>query len=195
MVAAVVAAALLQITVSPAHPAPNGMMRVSVQGLDAPAADVVVHGGIASRGKMFGLVPLLSLGSGRWWTTLRAPGFTGVYPIRVRTRGTYQETQTVVTILPPGFSSQPTGPTPTWVVAAWRLAAPGGATILSARTWNAGFYYHRDQRYNRLLRVQFTLLSDWRRYGLKAGTYVRWFDIVRTSQLSPWRLADIVAAP
>jgi hypothetical protein len=194
MVAAAAVAALA-ITVVPAHPAPNGLMRVTVDGLDAPAADVVVHGGIASQGKMFGLVPLLPLGAGRWWTTVRAPGFPGVYPIRVRTHGVYEESRTVVAILPRGFASAVSGSSPEDVVQSFRLAAPNGATIDRASTWRAGFYYHRDQRYNRLLRVQFTLLGAWPRYHLQAGTYLKWFDILRTSMLSPWRLAGFVGAP
>jgi hypothetical protein len=101
----------------------------------------------------------------------------------------------VVAILPRGFASAPSGATPGDVVQAFRLASPGGATIDAAQTWRAGFYYHRDQRYNRLLKVQFTLISAWPRYHLAAGTYTKWFDIVRTSQLSPWRLADLVDAP
>lgn len=195
MVAAVAAAALLQVTAAPAHPAPDGLFRVTVSGLPAPAADVVVHGGIASGGKMFGLVPLQSVGNGRWTTTLRAPGFVGVYPLRVRAGGMYRETQTVIAILPRGFSKQPSGTTPERVVDAFRLDAPDGATIVDATTWRAGFYYHRDQRYNRLLRVKFTLLGDWPRFHLKAGTYVKWFDVVRTTQSSPWRLAGLVDAP
>jgi hypothetical protein len=194
MILAAVAAALT-ISIVPAHPAPDGMLRVTVAGLDAPAADVVVHGGIASQGKLFGLVPLLSLGAGRWWTNLRAPGFPGVYPIRVRTHGVYEETGTVVAILPHGFASAVSGSSPGDVVQSFRLAAPDGATIDHMSTWRSGFYYHRDQRYNRLLRVRFTLLGTWPRYHLKAGTYLEWFDVVRTSEQSPWRLAGLVDVP
>jgi hypothetical protein len=195
MLVELAAAALLQITAAPAQPAPDGLFRVTVSGLDAPAADVVVHGGIAGRGKMFGLVPLRALGRGRWTTTLRAPGFVGVYPLRVRAGGTYRETQTVVAILPPGFAREPSGSTPADAVQAWRLAAPQGATIATVSTWRAGFYYHRDQRYNRLLRVKFTLIGAWPRYGLAAGTYTTWFDVVRTAQTAPWRIAGLVDAP
>ena len=189
------AAAMLTIAVSPAAPAPNGQFRVQVSGLDAPAADVVVHGGVAGAGKMFGLVPLLPTGKGSWSTILRAPGFPGVYPIRVRAGGVYRETQTVLTILPRGFATAPAAATPAGVVEAWREASPGGATIETAATWRQGFYFHRDQRYNRLLKVRFVLLQGWPRWRLRAGTYTRWFDVARRSQSEPWRLVDLVQAP
>ena len=189
------AIAMLQIAVSPAAPAPDGQFRVHVTGLDAPAASVVVHGGIASAGKMFGLVPLLPAGHGSWTTILRAPGFPGVYPIRVRARGIYHETQTVLTVLPRGFATAPSASTPAGVVEAWREASPGGATIQTASTWRQGFYYHRDQRYNRLLKVRFVLLEAWPRWHLKAWTYDRWFDVARRSQTEPWRLVGLVEAP
>lgn len=193
--ASVAAAAALTIAVSPAAPRPDGQVHVRVTGLDAPAASVVVHGGIASQGKMFGLVPLLPAGPGSWSTILRAPGFPGVYPVRVRAGGVYHETTTVLTILPRGFAKAPSAPTPAGVVETWREVSPEGATIQSAATWRQGFYYHRDQRYNRLLRVRFVLLGDWPRWHLKAGTYTRWFDVARRSQVEPWRLVDIVDAP
>jgi hypothetical protein len=187
------AAAALAIAVSPVHPAPDGLLHVHVSGLEAPAADVVIHGGIASGGKMFGLVPLRDLGGGNWATVLRAPGFPGVYPVRVRAFGRYRETGTVVAILPRSLG--PAAATATGVVEAFREASPGGATIQSAVTWKKGFYFHRDQRYNRLIRVEFVLLQAWPRYHLKAGTYLRWFDVVRTSLTGQWRLAGFVAAP
>jgi hypothetical protein len=187
------AAAALAIAVSPARPARDGLVHVHVSGLNAPAADVVIHGGIASGGKMFGLVPLRDLGGGNWTTVLRAPGFSGVYPVRVRAFGRYRETGTVVSILPRSLG--PSASTAAGVVEAFREASPGGATIQSAVTWKQGFYFHRDQRYNRLIRVEFVLLSDWPRYHLKAGTYLKWFDVVRTSLTAKWRLAGFVAAP
>ena len=189
------AAAVLTIAVSPAAPPPNGQFRVQVTGLDAPAADVVVHGGVAGAGKMFGLVPLLPTGKGSWTTILRAPGFPGVYPIRVRARGVYGETQTVLTILPGGFSTAPSAASPAGVVEAWREASPGGATIQTAATWRQGLSSHRDQRYNRLLKVTFVLLQGWPRWHLRAGTYTRWFDVARRSQAEPWRLVGLVRAP
>ena len=188
------ALATLSIAITPVLPAPDGQFRVTVDGLPAPAASIVVHGG-ASGGKMFRLVPLRPAGPGAWWTILRAPGLVGVYPIRVRAGGVYHETSTVVRIVPRGLARAPRGTTPAAVVQRWRLAAPNGVTIRSASTWRAGFYYHRDQRYNRLLRVEFTLIGDWPRYGLAEGTYVRWFNIVRTAQFEPWRLAEIIRAP
>jgi hypothetical protein len=189
------AVAVLHIALSPAHAAPDGLFRVDVSGLPAPAASVVVHGGIASRGKMFGLVPLRDLGHGSWTTVLRAPGFFGAYPVRVRARGVYHEASAVVSVLPKGFASAPGGPTPRDVVERWRELSPGGVTIAGASIWKRGFYYHRDQRYNALLRVKFTLIEAWPRYHVAAGTFVRWFNVVRTSQTSSWRLAEIVAAP
>jgi hypothetical protein len=189
------AAAALAIAVSPAQPARDGLVHIHVTRLNAPAADVVIHGGIASGGKMFGLVPLRKLGGGSWTTVLRAPGFPGVYPVRVRTHGVYRETGTVVSILPPAFATGPEGSTPAGVVEAWREASPGGATIQTATTWKQGFYFHRDQRFNRLVRVTFVLLQDWPRYHLKAGTSSRWFDVMRTSASGKWRFAGFVTAP
>ncbi len=189
------AVAAVTIAVAPGAAVPNGQFRVQVTGLDAPAASVVVHGGVAGAGKMFGLVPLRPAGAGSWWTILRAPGFPGVYPIRVRAHGVYRETATVLTVLPPGFASAPAASTPAGVVEAWREASPGGATVQSAADWRQGFYYHRDQRYNRLLHVRFVLLEDWPRWHLRAGTYERWFDVARRATDEPWRLVDIVTAP
>ena len=170
-------------------------MLIAAAVLTIAAASVVVHGGVASAGKMFGLVPLLPAGPGAWSTVLRAPGFPGVYPIRVRARGVYHETRTVLTVLPRGFATAPSAATPAGVAEAWREASPGGVTIQTLSTWRQGFYYHRDQRYNRLLRVRFVLLQDWPRWHLKAGTYTRWFDVARRSQTEPWRLVDLVDAP
>jgi hypothetical protein len=194
-IALAAAAAVLAITVSPAAPAPDGQFHVRVTGVDAPAASVVVHGGIASAGRPFGLVPLLPAGPGAWSTILRAPGFPGVYPIRVRFGGVYHETTTVLSVLPRGFATAPSAATPAGVVEAWREASPGGATIEAATTWRQGFYSHRDQRYNRLLRVRFVLLQDWPRWHLRAGTSTRWFDVARRSQVEPWRLVGLVEAP
>lgn len=187
------AAAALAIAVTPAHPARDGLVHVHVTGLRAPAADVVIHGGVASGGKEFGLVPLRDLSGGNWATVLRAPGLTGVYPVRVRAFGRYRETGTLISILPRSLG--PAASTATGVVEAWREASPGGATVQSASTWKQGFYFHRDQRFNRLIRVKFVLLQAWPRYGLKAGTYLRWFDVVRTSATAKWRLAGFVLAP
>src|SRR5881409_2325032 len=156
MVVAAVAAAVLQIAVSPVFANRDGQIRVTVQGLQAPAADVVVHGGIASQGKMFGLVPLRDLGHGSWTTVLRAPGFYGVYPIRVRAQGTYHDTQGLVAVLPHGFASSLAAASPDALVEKWREDVPNGVTIAQHAVWRQGFYYHRDQRYNRLLRVKFT---------------------------------------
>lgn len=196
MLAAALAAATIHVSLSPAVPAPNGQVRVSVTGLPAPAADVVIHGGIASGGKMFGLVPLQSDGDGAWSTLLVAPGFRGVYPVRVRTRGVYHETDALVKILPRDYDAEPGVNTPAEAVEWWRRQSPEGATITSEAEWHAGFYYHLDQRYNRLIRVTVTTLGPWRRYRLGTGTYTRWLEISRTS-LAPgsWKLVQVVAAP
>lgn len=186
---------ILQIAVSPAVPAPDGLVRVSVSGLRAPAASVVIHGGVASEGKLFGLVPLRDAGHGRWWTILRAPGLEGVYPVRVRADGTYSETMTAVAVLPKDFAHAPSGATPAAALEAWRAASPGGLTLATVSTVRYGFYYHRDQRYNRLFRVEVTALQAWPRWGLEAGTSVRYVDVVRRSQLEPWRIAGFVPAP
>lgn len=195
MVAAVVAAATIHASVSPAAPARDGLVRVSISGLPAPAADVVVEGGIASAGKMFGLVPLRDRGAGAWWTVLRAPGFLGVYPIRVRAHGRLRDTDALVKVLPHAFAAEPGVPKPSQVVEWWSWQSPGGAKIAGVTEWHAGFYFHRDQRYNRLLRARFTLLAPWPRYHLAAGTYTRWFDVARTTLAGDWRLVQVVDAP
>jgi hypothetical protein len=195
MVAAVVAAATIHASVSPGAPARDGIVRVVFEGLPAPAADVIIDGGIASGGKMFGLVPLRDAGRGTWWTALRAPGFLGVYPIRVRAQGRYWGTDGLVKVLPRRFAAEPGVPTPKLVVEWWRRQSPGGADITSVTEWRAGFYYHLDQRYNRLLRVRFTLLAPWREYDLAKGTYTRWFDVARTNLTADWRLVQVVDAP
>ena len=196
MVAALAVAASLAVSVTPSHPTPNGLIRVTVTGLPAPAADVVVHDGIASGGKMFGLVPLRDEGGGSWTTELVAPGFLGVYPVRVRARGVYHDTGAMVDVLPRDFAAEPGVNTPAEVVEWWRRQAPEGATVLSVREWDAGFFSHRDSRYNRLLRVRFTLLGPWPRYRLAAGTYTRWLSVARTSLAAGgWKLLQVVAAP
>jgi hypothetical protein len=178
------AAVFLQITIAPSVPAPDGQFKVTVTGLRAPAASVVVHGGVASRGRMFGLVPLRRSAPGSWWTVLRAPGFYGAYPIRVRAGGEYTESGTVLAVLPRGFNQAPSGLTTHEAIRAW--AEANGATVSAMQTWRAGFYYHRDQRYNRLVRASYT----------SAGTsHVGWFNLVRTAQFNRWRVAELVAAP
>jgi hypothetical protein len=188
-------AAAFTVAVSPAQPTPNGLVQVRVDRLSAPAADVLISGGIASGGKMFGLVPLRDLGGGSWTTVLRAPGFYGVYPIEVRAEGVYHDTGALVMVLPRRFGSSLAGATPDDVVEKWREAAPNGVTVARHTTWRQGFYYHRDQRYNDLVRVTYTLLSDWPRYHLKEGTATKWFDLVRTSLAGKWHLVQVVDAP
>src|SRR4051812_49977393 len=115
-------AAALVLSVSPAQPARDGLVHVHVTGLNAPAADVVIHGGISSGGKMFGLVPLRDLGGGSWTTVLRAPRVPRVYPGRVRAHGVYPETGSVISILPPEVATGPAAATPPRVLRARRQA-------------------------------------------------------------------------
>lgn len=196
ILATALAAATIHASLVPAVPAPNGLVRVSVTGLAAPAADVVIHDGIASAGKMFGLVPLQSDGAGAWTTLLVAPGLRGVYPVRVRAGGVYHETDALVQILPHGYAAEPGANTPVEAMEWWLRQAPEGATIRSRAEWHAGFYFHLDQRYNRLVQVTFTTPGPWRKYRLGTGTYTRWVEVSRTS-LAPggWKLVQVVAAP
>jgi hypothetical protein len=188
-------AASLTAAVSPSVAARDGQIRVVVTGLSAPAASVVVHGGIASEGKMFGWVALRSSGAGSWWTVLRAPGFLGVYPVQVRAGGILRQTGAVVSVLPRGFAAQPAFDKPAQVAEWWSRQAPAGTDLLSVTTWHAGFFTHRDPTLNRLLRVRFTLLGDWKAKRLARGTYTRWFSVARTSAQGQWRLLEIVEAP
>lgn len=118
-----------------------------------------------------------------------------MYPIRVRAQGVYRETPTVVAVLPRGFAASLAAATPADLVEKWREAAPNGVTNMGSSTWRQGFYYHRDQRYNRLVRIEYTLLSDWPRYHLEEGTRTTWFDLVRTSLTAKWHLVQVVDAP
>jgi hypothetical protein len=189
------AVAALQVAVSPLAASRDGLVTIRVQGLAAPAASVVIHGGLASGGKMFGLVPLRDAGNGAWWTVLRAPGFYGVYPVRVRAEGRYRDTGALLRVLPRRFAAEPGVPAPAQVVEWWRRQAPQGVTIHAVSEWRAGFYFHRDQRYNRLLRVRFTLPAAWPQYRLAAGTQTRWFSVARLSVEGGWKLLELVAAP
>jgi hypothetical protein len=100
------------------------------------------------------------LGEHSWWTILRAPGFYGVYPVRVRAGGVTRETDAVVSVLPRGFAAQPGFDEPQQVPEWWRRQAPAGAELTSVSTWGAGFFTHREPSLNRLLRVRFTLHCD-----------------------------------
>jgi len=195
MIAALLAAASLGASVAPSVATPDGQFHVTVQGLCAPAASVVVHGGIASEGKMFGWVPLQSAGSCSWSTVLRAPGFLGVYPIRVLAGGVERDTGAVVSVLPHGYAAEPGFDEPEQIPEWWRRQAPAGATLESVTQWNAGFFTHRDPSLNRLLRVRFTLLGDWKAQRLARGTYTRYFSVARLKPGGQWRLLQIVEAP
>jgi hypothetical protein len=193
--AAVLAAASLTATVSPAVAQPDGLFRVGVDGACAPSALVVAHGGIASEGKMFGWVAMRSSGPCSWWTVLRAPGFLGVYPIDVRLGAAAHDTGTVVSVLPKGFAAQPGFSRPEQVPEWWRRQAPAGADLLEVTTWHAGFFTHRDPTFNRLLRVRFRLLGDWKAKRLARGTYTRYFSVARLTRDGDWRLLQVVNAP
>ncbi len=77
----------------------------------------------------------------------------------------------------------------------WRRQAPAGAELTSVSTWGAGFFTHRDPSLNRLLRVRFTLLGDWKARHLARGTYTRFFSVARTTVRGQWRLLQVVEAP
>lgn len=192
---ALLAAATLSVTVAPASPVRDGQTRISVQGLSASAASVHLEGGIASGGKWFGWVALRDAGSGSWWTVLRAPGYLGVYPIVVRAGGVAHPAGAVVAVLPRGFTAQPVVPRPEQVPLWWTRQAPSGAKLLSVTTWRSGFFTHRDPALNRLLRVRFMLLGDWRAKHLARGTHTLYFSVARLKPDGQWRLLETVAAP
>jgi hypothetical protein len=192
---AAAAAAALTVAVSPAPAAPGGLVHVDVHGLAAPSALVVVHGGIARRGRWFRWVPLASRGTGRWTATLRTPGFLGVYPLRLRVGHAVRPTNAVVRVLPHGFMRQPGFDTPQQVAQWWAWIAPPGVVLKSVSTWRAGFYTHRDPTLNRLLRVRFRLLGDWRTQHLRRGEHVLYLSVARLRPGAPWRLVETVAAP
>src|SRR5206468_62600 len=105
----------------------TGDFRPLAELVDAAKADslwqlLVLHGGIASGGTMVGLVPLRDLGGGNWTAELRAPGFPGVYPVRVRAFNRYRETGAVVSILPKTLG--PSASTAAGVLEAFREASP-----------------------------------------------------------------------
>jgi hypothetical protein len=195
MVVAAVLAAAVTASASPSPAAPDGQVRVTVNGLSAPAASVHLRGGIASGGRWFGFVALRDSDGGSWFTILRAPGFLGVYPIVVRAGGVTHETGAVVTVLPRKWTAQPAFQKPEQVAQWWTRQAPPGANLTSVSTWQSGFFTHRDPALNRLLRVRFTLLGDWRAMRLKQGPHELFFSIARLKPTGAWRLLETVPAP
>ena len=164
-------------------------------GLNARAALVVLHGGIARQGRWFGWVPLRSDGSGRWGALLQTPGLFGVYPVRVRVGNVVHLTAATVEVVPRGFSARPGFATPVQVAQWWAWIAKPGIVIRSVAPWHTGFYTHRDPEYNRLLRVQFQLLGNWPQQHLRAGAHVIYLSVARRATSSPWRLVETVTAP
>ncbi len=198
--AALVSAAALasggtHVAVQPAAAARDGMIRVAVTGVTAPAASVRIRGGLASRGRWFGWVPLIPTGPGSWRTVLRAPGFLGVYPVEVRAGGRIVDSNTFVRILPRGFAARPGFAKPALVAEWWARLAPPGATIRSVATWRRGFFTHRDARLNRLLVVRYDLLGAWPQQDLRRGAGTIYLSIARLGYAAPWRLLETVRAP
>ena len=193
--AATLAAAVIGATANPVVAAPDGQVRVSVYDLHAAAASVHLTGGIASGGKWFGWVPLRNAGGGSWSTVLRAPGYLGVYPVVVRAGGATQPTDEVVSVLPRGWAKQPGFDAPEQVAQWWTRQAPAGATLESVTTWPSGFFTHRDRSLNRLLRVRFALLGEWRGKHLRQGPHELFFSVARLRPDGQWRLLETITAP
>lgn len=193
MLAAAVAA--FAVTLSSATANPDAQVRVTVTGLNAHAALVVLHGGIARRGKWFHWVPLRRTGADAWSAVLKTPGIYGEYPVLVRTDGVVRKTGTTVAVVPRGFVSQPAFQTPEEVAQWWAWLVPSGAAVKSVATWQSGFYSHRDPALNRLLRVSFSLLGDWQARHLRRGSHTLYLSVARARVGAPWRLLEAVPAP
>jgi hypothetical protein len=140
-------------------------------------------------------VPLRDSGGGSWFTVLRAPGFLGVYPVVVRAGGATRETGAVVAVLPRKWTAQPAFEKPEQVAQWWTRQAPPGANLTSVSTWRSGFFTHRDPALNRLLRVRFTLLGDWRAMRLRKGPHELFFSVARLKPAGAWRLLETTEAP
>ncbi len=192
-VAATVAA--IVVNVAPASANPDAQVSVHVSGLQARSALVVLHGGIASRGRWFKWVPLQRAGSGAWSAVLKTPGLLGVYPVHVRADGRVVATSAMVQIVPPGFGRQPGFEEPAQVAQWWAWIAKPGIVVQKVTPWNAGFYSHRDPSFNRLLRVQFKLLSNWPEEHLRAGPHVLYLSVARAAPNAGWRLLQTLSAP
>jgi hypothetical protein len=193
--AATLAVIAVSALVSPATPTPGGQVLVKVNGLKASSALVVLHGGIASRGRWFQWVPLHSGGGASWSAVLRAPGLMGMYPVRVRVGRVVRNTNAVVQIVPPGFARVPGFDTPEQVAQWWAWSAPPGIVVSAVQTWKTGFFTHRDPVLNRLLAVHFRLLADWPTERLKRGDHTLYLNVGRPAVGAPWRFLQAVSAP
>lgn len=195
VLAALTAAAGLSVIASPAAVHPDSQVHVTVTGLNAPSALVVLHGGIARRGKWFHWVPLRADGGGRWTAILKAPGLLGIYPVHVRVGRVVRTTDATVEVVPPRFTAQPGFAAPEQVAQWWAFNAKPGVMIKSVTTWRSGFFTHRDPVFNRLLRVQFRLLGNWPQQHLRPGEHVLYLSVARRTTSGAWRLLETVAAP
>lgn len=199
LVAAVSAVAIagggVHVTVSTPSAVRDGMVRVTVTGLAAPAASVRIEGGLASGGRWFGWVPLLPSGRNGWWTVLRAPGFRGVYPLEVRAAGRVIPSDTTVRIVPGDFVTRRSFASPELVAEWWAEHAPHGAKVESVATWQSGFFTHRDPALNRLLAVRVRTFGRWSAEHLKAGVSTVYLSVARLTASGGWRLLERVSAP
>jgi hypothetical protein len=196
VVVSAVAIGGLHASVTPIDAPRDGQVRVAVTGAPAAAAQVRVVGGLASGGRWFGWVALLPHGSGGWTTVLRAPGYLGVYPLELRPRGgRAAELDAVIRVLPRGFFAHPVFTRPEQVAEWWTRTAPPGAVLESVSTWHAGFYTHRDARFNRLLAVRYRLLGPWRQLHLPAGPGRIFLSVARVEESGGWRLLEAVPSP
>jgi hypothetical protein len=195
LAAATLAVIAVNALVSPASPAPNGEVRVRINGLKAASALVVLDGGIARQGRWFQWMPLRSSGTASWWTVLRAPGLMGMYRVLVRVGGVIKDTHAVVQIVPPGFASEPGFDTPEQVAQWWAWSASPGIVLTGVQTWKTGFFTHRNPMLNRLLGVHFKLLADWPAKHLKRGDHLLYLSVARAGVGGPWRLLETVSAP
>jgi hypothetical protein len=192
---AILASAVISAVANPVVAARDGQVRLSVYGLRAPAASVHLNGGIASGGRWFGWVSLRDDGGGTWSTTLRAPGYLGVYPVFVRTGGVTRPTDEVVSVLPRHSEKQPGFDTPEQVARWWARQAPSGASVESVTTWRSGFFTHRDPGLNRLLRVRFSLHGEWPAKHLGQGAHELFLSVARLRPDGRWRLLETASAP
>jgi hypothetical protein len=189
------AAVALAVTVSSPTVHPTAQVRVDVSGLHARSALVVLHGGIARRGRWFHWVPLRSLGAGRWTAVLQTPGLYGTYPVLVRVDGVVRQTGQTVQVVPARFARRPGFETPQQVARWWAWISEAGVSITSMRTWAAGFYTHRDPTLNRLLQIRFKLLGDSSGLHLRHGGQTLYLSVGRAHVGEPWRLLEVVRSP
>jgi hypothetical protein len=189
------AAAALTVALSSPTANPDAQIRVTVTGLHAHAALVVLHGGIARRGKWFHWVPLQRAGADAWSAVLKTPGIYGEYPVLVRADGAVRQTGQTVAVVPRGFASQPAFVTPAQVAQWWAWLVPSGVAVKTVSTWQSGFYSHRDPALNRLLRVSFSLLGDWQARHLRRGSHTLYLSVARARLGAPWRLLETVPSP